>query len=302
MRLLLTGATGQLGWELARSLQPLGDVIACDRRQADLGDAASLASLVARLAPQVVLNAAAHTAVDRAEQAPALAHAINAEAPAVLATAARRAGALFVHYSTDYVFDGSGEAPWRENDPVAPLNVYGRSKLAGERAIAQAGGDWLVLRTSWVYASRGSNFVKTMLRLGAGRESLRVVDDQVGAPTSARLIADVTAHLVRQALAMRAGQRFETEVLHLTAAGETSWHGFARAIFDGWRARVGADALMLRELLSIPTTDYPTPAARPLNSRLDCSRIRERYGIHLPDWRVGLDLVLDELCGADPGL
>jgi len=295
MKVLLTGATGQVGWELARSLQPLGEVVACDRRRADLSDPAALAALVESIAPQLIVNAAAYTAVDRAEQEPELATTINGDAPGALAAAARRLGALFVHYSTDYVFDGSGDAPRDERAPVAPINAYGRSKLAGERAIAQAGGDWLVLRASWVYASRGSNFVRTMLRLGAERESLRVVADQIGAPTSARLIADATAQLVRQALDERGQGRFQSEVLHLSAAGETSWHGFAQAIFEGWRALAGADSLKLRGLVPIPTTDYPTPAARPLNSRLDCSRIRERYGLDLPDWREGLRLVLEEI-------
>lgn len=295
MKILLTGATGQIGWELARSLQPLGEVVACERRRADLSSPDSLAALVESVAPQLIVNAAAYTAVDRAEQEPALADAINAEAPGVLAAAARKAGALFVHYSTDYVFDGSGDAPRREDAPVAPINAYGRSKLGGERAISQAGGDWLVLRTSWVYASRGANFVKTMLRLGAERESLRVVADQVGAPTCARLIADATAHIVRQALAERGQGRFESEVLHLCAAGETSWHGFAREIFDGWRALASADTLKLRELLPILSREYPTPAARPLNSRLDCTRVRERFGLHLPDWREGVRLVLREI-------
>lgn len=299
MKILLTGATGQVGWELARSLQPLGEVVACDRTRADLADPAALAALVESIAPRVLVNAAAYTAVDSAEQEPELASAINGDAPGALAAAARQSGALFIHYSTDYVFDGGGNAPRNEKAPVAPINVYGRSKLAGERAIAQAGGDWLVLRTSWVYASRGSNFVRTMLRVAAERESLRVVADQFGAPTSARLIADATAQLVRQALDERRQRRFASEVLHLCAAGETSWHGFAQAIFEGWRALAGADALKLRELAPIASTDYPTPAARPLNSRLDCSRIRERYGLDMPDWRAGLRLVLEEIFESD---
>lgn len=295
MRILLTGATGQVGWELARSLQPLGDVVACDRRRADLSDPSRLAALVESVAPHVVVNAAAYTAVDRAEQEPAVADTINGEAPGALAAAARKTGALFVHYSTDYVFDGSGDAPRGERDPVGPINAYGRSKLAGELAIAEAGGDWLVLRTSWVYASRGSNFVRTMLRLGAERESLRVVADQVGAPTSARFIADGTAQVIRQALAERSESRFVSEVLHFCAAGETSWHGFARAIFDEWRDLAGHDALRVRDLASITSAEYPTPAARPMNSRLDCSRIRLRFGLHVPDWRAGLRLVLEDL-------
>jgi dTDP-4-dehydrorhamnose reductase len=295
MKVLLTGATGQVGWELARSLQPLGEVVACDRSRADLSDLAGLEALVEAVAPDVVVNAAAYTAVDRAEQESRLANTINGDAPGVLAVAARRAGAFFVHYSTDYVFDGSGAEPRGESAATNPINAYGRSKLAGEQAVAAAGGDWLVLRTSWVYAARGANFVRTMLRLASERESLRVVDDQIGSPTSARLIADVTAHLVRQAVTDRQRDRFTSEVLHLCAAGETSWHGFADLVFEGWRRRMGVDALALRELVAISASEYPTPARRPMNSRLDCSRLRDAFRISLPDWRVGVELVLDEL-------
>lgn len=294
-RILLIGANGQVGWELARSLQPLGDVVACDRARADLSQPQTLAALVESVAPQIVVNAAAYTAVDRAEQETALAMTVNGEAPGVLAAAARKAGALFVHYSTDYVFDGSGDAPRDERAPVAPINAYGCSKLEGERAVAAAGGDWLVLRTSWVYAARGQNFVRTMLRLGAERETLRVVDDQVGAPTSARLIADATAQLLAGARHERRQGSFSPAILHLCAAGETSWHGFAQAIFDGWRGLAGDSALKVRELVPIPTSGFPSPAARPGNSRLECSRVRERFELHLPDWRVGLQLVLEEL-------
>lgn len=296
-RILLTGASGQVGWELARSLQPLGDVVACDRARADLSQPQTLAALVESVAPQIVVNAAAYTAVDRAEQETALAMTVNGEAPGVLASAARKAGALFVHYSTDYVFDGSGDAPRDERASVAPINAYGRSKLEGERTVAAAGGDWLVLRTSWVYAARGQNFVRTMLRLGAERETLRVVDDQVGAPTSARLIADVTAQLLGGAQLERRRGSFTPAILHLCASGETSWHGFAQAIFDGWRGLDGDGALKVRELAPIPSTAYPTPAARPRNSRLDCARIRDRFGLHLPHWRAGLPLVLEEIGG-----
>lgn len=295
MKLLLLGRGGQVGWELWRSLQPLGQVVACDRSMADLSRPESLAALVESVAPQVIVNAAAYTAVDRAEQERDLAFAVNAEAPGALARAAREVGALLLHYSTDYVFAGSGSAPRDERADTGPLNVYGQSKLEGERAVARAGGDWLVLRTSWVYGARGSNFLRTMLRLGAEREQLRVVCDQIGAPTSARLIADATAQIVRQAQADRAPGRFESEVLHLCAGGETSWHGFAQAIFDGWRERYGSEALKVRDVAAIPSSEYPTPAARPLNSRLDCGRVRERYGVCLPDWRVGVGLVVDEM-------
>ena len=301
MKILVLGSNGQIGWELVRSLQPLGEVVACDRHRADLSDPWTLGALVARLKPGVIVNAAACTAVDQAEQEVDLALTVNAIAPGVLAEAARREEALFVHYSTDYVFDGSGCEPRGESAPPAPVNAYGRSKLAGEERIAAAGGDWLVLRTSWIYAARGQNFMRTMLGLGAERESLRVVDDQVGAPTSARLVADASAQIVCGALGERERHGFRSEVLHLCAAGETSWHGFAAAIFGGWRELVGADSLKLRELVPIPTGEYPTPAARPLNSRLDCTRLAERYGLRLPHWRAGLQLVLEELARKEAG-
>lgn len=294
-RILLLGASGQVGWELARSLQPLGEVVACGRERANLLEPSGLAALVAEIGPRVVVNAAAWTAVDAAEQEPDLAMTVNGVAPGLLAEAARRTGALFVHYSTDYVFDGSGTEPRSENEGVAPINAYGRSKLAGEENVAAAGGNWLVLRTSWVYAARGKNFVRTMLRLGAERESLRVVDDQIGAPTSARSIADATAHIVRGALLERERNCFRPELMHLCASGETSWYGFAQAIFERWRILVGDDPLKIEELIPVPSASYPMPAKRPLNSRLDCSRLRERYALQLPDWRVGLALVLQEL-------
>lgn len=298
-RILLLGATGQVGWELARSLQPLGEVVACGRDRADLLEPSGLPALVAEVGPRVVVNAAAWTAVDAAEQEPGLAMTVNGIAPGLLAEAARRTGALFVHYSTDYVFDGSGTEPRSESSAAAPINAYGRSKLAGEQNVAAAGGDWLVLRTSWVYAARGRNFVRTMLRLGAEHQSLRVVDDQIGAPTSARSIADATAHIVRGALFELERGCFRPESMHLCASGETSWYGFAQAIFERWRMLVGNDALKIGELVPIPGACYPTPAKRPLNSRLDCSRIGKRYALQLPDWRVGLALVLQEL--ADRG-
>lgn len=295
MKILLLGASGQVGWELARSLQPLGEVTGWGREQADLSRPAALAGLVARAAPDLVVNAAAYTAVDRAESERELAFTVNAEAPGVLARAAREAGALFIHYSTDYVFDGAGEMARDERAPCAPLNVYGESKLAGELAVAEAAGDWLVLRTSWVYGARGANFLRTMLRLGAERETLRVVADQIGAPTSARLIADATAQVVAQALRERSEGRFVSEVLHVCAGGNTSWHGFAEAIFEGWRARRGVDALRVAAVEPIPTSEYPAPARRPLNSRLDCGRLAARHRLELPDWRVGVELVLEEL-------
>ncbi len=298
MKLLVTGAGGQVGWELARSLQPLGEVIALDRHGADLSDPQALRETVRSIEPQVIVNAAAYTAVDKAEQDEAQAEVINARSPGVLAEEAKRLGALLIHYSTDYVFDGEKQGRYLESDPVNPLNAYGRTKLAGERAIAAAGGPWLVLRTSWVYSSRGGNFPRTILRLAAERERLTIVEDQFGAPTSARLIADLTAHLVRQARGELAAARFESEVLHLTAGGEASWLDLARAVVDGARAR--GMPVKAAEVTGIPASAYKVAARRPMNSRLSLDRLAERYRIRPPDWRQGVALMLDELAAA-PG-
>jgi dTDP-4-dehydrorhamnose reductase len=305
MRLMVTGATGQVGFELVRSLMPLGEVIALDRAACDLARPASLADVVAACAPDVIINAAAYTAVDRAENDEALATTINAEAPAALAQAARARGALLIHYSTDYVFDGSKAGAWCEGDGVAPLNAYGRSKLAGERAIAASGCDYLILRTTWVYAARGANFVRTMLRLGVERDRLNVVADQFGAPTWARNIADATAHVIVGAAAEREAATdrksgFVSGVLHLAAQGETSWHGFAEAIFAATRARRPDIGLRVGTVEAIPTAAYPTPAARPHNSRLDCERLAARYGIRLPPWREALMRCLEEIDCIEP--
>ncbi len=294
-RLLLLGASGQVGWELARSLQPLGEVLIASRSEADLERPESLDALVRRTQPAAILNAAAYTAVDQAESDEARARRINGDAPGVLAAAARHSGALLIHYSTDYVFAGGGLTPWQEDDPVAPLNAYGRSKLEGEQTIAEAGGDWLVFRTSWVYAARGRNFLLTMLRLARERQQLRVVADQIGAPTSARLIADASAQALAMALAERERGGFRSAVHHLCASGHTSWHGFALAIFSRWRALSPQQPLAVESVEAIETRDYPTPASRPLNSRLDCSGFEERFGLTLPHWDQGLERVLEEL-------
>lgn len=293
MKLLVTGARGQVGWELARSLQPLGEVIALDRQRADLGDPAALRSIVEEIRPQVIVNAAAYTAVDKAEQDQAAAQTINAQAPSILAEQAARSGALLLHYSTDYVFDGSKSRPYSEDDAPNPLNVYGRTKLEGERAIAALGRDWLVLRTSWVYSARGGNFPRTMLRLAQERDKLSVVNDQVGAPTSSRFIADATAQIVFRALAERKAGQFASGVFHLTSAGETSWHGLAEAVIGGARER-GAP-IRIQQIAGIPGSQYPTPARRPMNSRLDLARVQSRFGVTPPDWRTGIELLLDEL-------
>ncbi|WP_374676284.1 dTDP-4-dehydrorhamnose reductase [Ideonella sp.] len=297
MKILLIGRDGQLGWELQRALAPLGELVAAGRRGdgpvADLARPDSLAALVRQVQPELIVNAAAHTAVDRAETEPAVAQALNADAPGVLAREAAALGATLVHYSTDYVFDGSGQEARDEDAPTGPLSVYGRTKLAGEQQVQASGCRHLILRTSWVYAARGGNFARTMLRLAAERDGLRVIDDQVGAPTGAELIADVTAHAVR---------RLQREpalagLYHLAAAGQTSWHGYACHVIEWARARghpvrVAADAVR-----PIPTRDYPTPAARPLNSRLDTRRLRDAFGLHLPPWQQGVDRMLDEVLG-----
>jgi dTDP-4-dehydrorhamnose reductase len=296
MKILLLGKNGQLGWELQRALAPLGELVALDRAgdvglSGDLAKPAALADTVCALAPDVIVNAAAHTAVDRAESEPALARAINTEAVAALAAEAARCGAWLVHYSTDYVFDGSGTRPWREDDPTGPLSVYGATKLAGEEAIRASGCAHLIFRTSWVYAARGGNFAKTMLRLAAERERLAVIADQHGAPTGAELIADVSAHALRAARTNPA----LAGTYHLAAAGETSWHGYAGFVIDEAR-RLGR-TLQVREIAAILTADYPTPAARPLNSRLDTIRLRTAFDLVLPDWRLGVARMLREVIG-----
>ena len=291
MKILLLGKNGQVGWELQRSLAPLGELIALGRADgADLGNAEALAATVRAVAPDIIVNAAAYTAVDRAESEPELAHAVNAAAPGVLAREAAACGAWLVHYSTDYVFDGTGCTPWTEDAPTGPINAYGRSKLAGENAIRDSGCRHLILRSSWVYAARGSNFAKTMLKLAAERDALNVIDDQFGAPTGAELLADVTALALRSAL-----QRAELSgTYHLAAAGETTWHGYARHVIEQARAagrpiRVAADAVA-----AVPTSAFPTPAQRPLNSRLDTRKLRHAFDLTLPAWQTGVDRMLAE--------
>ena len=294
MKILLLGKNGQVGWELQRALAPLGAMVALDRAGADglrgdLEDLDGLARTVRKLAPDVIVNAAAYTAVDKAETDVARAQCINAEAPGVLAAAAAEVGALLVHYSTDYVFDGSGDKPWREDSPTGPLSVYGRTKLAGEDAIRASACRHLIFRTSWVHAARGGNFARTMLRLAAERERLTVIADQIGAPTGADLIADVSAHAIRASLAAPA----LSGTYHLVADGETSWHGYARFVIE--TARELGVSLKVEEIAPIATRDYPTAAARPLNSRLDTQRLRSAFGLHLPDWRDGVARMLREI-------
>jgi dTDP-4-dehydrorhamnose reductase len=284
--IVVTGATGQIGYELVRELAPLGKVVGLTRTDLDLGDPVAIRETIRQLRPRIVVNAAAYTAVDRAESERELAAAINADAPAVLAEEARRVSALLVHYSTDYVFDGSKGAPYTESDAPAPLSWYGETKLRGERAVQAGGGSYVILRTSWVYGLRGSNFLRTMLRLARQRTELRVVNDQVGAPTWSRSIAEATAVLLRQVLRSDNAPSL-SEVYHLTAGGRTTWYDFARGILASDPRR--------DEVIPISSKEFNAPAERPRYSVLDCTAIRERFGLALPDWREQLARVLAEL-------
>lgn len=300
MKILLLGRGGQVGWELQRSLSVLGEVVALDFDTAhnpdglcgDFTDLAGLAETVRRVKPQIIVNAAAHTAVDKAESEPELARLINAEAPAALAQAATELGAWLVHYSTDYVFDGSGSQPWLETDTTGPLSVYGRTKLEGELAVAQ-NPKHLIFRTCWVYAARGGNFAKTMLRLAGEREALSVINDQVGAPTSAELLADVTTHAIRAAVAnpQLAG------LYHCAAGGETTWYGYCQYVLTqaqalGWALKAGP-----AQVSPTTTASYPTPARRPLNSRLNTAKLQSAFGLTLPNWQQGVARMLTEISG-----
>jgi dTDP-4-dehydrorhamnose reductase len=295
LKILLLGKNGQVGWELQRSLAPLGELIALDRHSTewcgDLSNLAGLADTVKQVRPDVIVNAAAHTAVDKAESEAELAQTLNAMAPHVLAQEAAQLGALLVHYSTDYVFDGSGSRPWLETDTPAPLSVYGRSKLEGERAIQSAGANHLIFRTSWVYAARGGNFAKTMLRLAQERERLTVIDDQFGAPTGADLLADVTAHAIRQMLRGPA----DSGLYHLVAGGETSWNGYAKYVLAQAKRAQAAIKIVAKEVAAVPTSAFPTPATRPLNSRLDTAKLQSTFALSLPHWQQGVARMLAEI-------
>lgn len=294
MRMLLIGGNGQVGFELRRALAPLGEVMAFDYPDIDLADPASITGVIDRAAPQVIINAAAYTAVDKAESEPELARAINASAPGIIGAAARRLGARVIHYSTDYVYDGAKPSAYREDDATNPLCVYGATKRDGDLALAASGAEHFVFRTSWVFGAHGNNFVKTVLRLAAERDKLNVVADQFGAPTSAALLADVTAQVLGQ-LRFRDASTMPAGIYHLVADGETSWHGFAQAIIEGAVARGRALKLAAEAVRAIPTSEYPLPAPRPANSRLDTRRLRQTFGLTLPSWQAGLDHVLDQI-------
>jgi len=293
MKILLLGKGGQVGWELQRSLAPLGTLIAHDFDTADFTQPAQVAALVASVAPDVIVNAAAHTAVDKAESEAEVARLINATTPALVAQEAAKLGALLVHYSTDYVFDGSGTDPRDELAATAPLSVYGATKLEAEQALAASGCRHLIFRTSWVYGARGGNFAKTMLKLAAERDALKVINDQVGAPTGADLLADVTAHAIRATLA----KPELSGLYHFVAGGQTTWFDYARYVIE-WAREQGVAIKVAPEAISaVPTTEYPTPAKRPLNSRLDTRKLQAAFGLSLPHWQAGVERMLTEHLG-----
>ena len=295
MKILLLGKNGQVGWALQRSLAPLGELVALDSQSqthcGDLSNLKGLAQTVRDVAPDVIVNAAAYTAVDKAENEPVLAHTINALALSVLAQEAKRIGAWLIHFSTDYVFDGSGDKPWLETDATGPLSVYGVTKLAGEQAIIASACKHLIFRTSWVYGARGNNFAKTMLKLAQERDSLKVVNDQMGAPTGADLLADVTAHAIRTALQ----NPNVSGLYHLAASGETSWHEYACFVIDfarqaGLEIKVAQTAIQ-----AVPSNEFATVAKRPLNSRLNASKLLQTFDLHLPNWQTGVTRMMVEV-------
>lgn len=294
MKILLTGKSGQVGWELNRSLLPLGEVVALDRSQADLSKPEELRPLVRSIKPDVIVNAAAYTAVDKAESEEELATTINGVSPGVLAEEASNIGALLVHYSTDYVFDGSKNSPYLENDVPNPLNAYGRSKLSGEQAIHSTGANYLIFRTSWVYASRGQNFLRTIIRLSKERESLRVVADQIGIPTWARLIAETTAHCLKQSLEEMRNRTFQSGLYNLTSSGETSWFGFSNSIVEIAHIE-SVEGLIIKGIEPISTSEYPTAAKRPLNSRLSIEKLQCKFNLKMPQWLHALQLCMEEI-------
>jgi dTDP-4-dehydrorhamnose reductase len=291
MKILLLGKNGQLGWELQRALAPLGELVAMGSAEADFAQPEALAVVARAVAPQIIVNAAAYTAVDRAESEPALAQTVNAAAPAALAREAAALGAWLLHYSSDYVFDGSGSAAWSEDAPTGPLNVYGASKLEGERAIRASGCKHLILRSSWVHAARGANFARTMLKFAAERDTLRVVDDQVGAPTGAELLADISAHVLRSA----ATQPRLAGTYHAAASGETSWHGYARHVIALARAAGQPVRVADEAIVAVPSSAFASAARRPCNSRLNTAKLRDAFGLVMPSWQSGVERMLAEV-------
>jgi len=293
--ILITGKNGQVGWELQRALLPLGHIVALDRQGIDLADNDSIRQVLRRIKPDLIVNAAAYTAVDKAEEKREAAMQINGIAPGVLAEEAGQLNAMLIHVSTDYVFDGGKQTPYTETDTPKPINIYGASKLAGEQAVQAVDADHLILRTSWVYGSRGSNFLLTMLRLMRERQNLRVVADQNGTPTWARLIAETTAQVIGQSLVERRQKSFQSAIYNLTSAGATTWHGFAEKIKAVAEKGNQRELLTIRDIDPVGTTEYPTPAKRPRNSRMMISKLQQKYGLTMPNWDVALELCMEEL-------
>lgn len=296
MKICLLGKDGQLGWELQRALSVLGEVYALGREDADLADLGHLGRTIEKFSPDIIVNAAAYTAVDKAESESELAARINGEAPAALARLAQACGAWLVHYSTDYVFDGSGTLPWHEQSTVGPLSVYGKTKLAGEQGVRAAHTKHLIFRTSWVYATRGGNFAKTMLRLAQERTSLNVVNDQIGAPTSAELLADITAQILGQTILQKAGDEI-AGTYHLAAAGETSWFDYAKFVLNFAEPHLETLQVKASDIQAVSTEAFPLPAPRPRNSRLDTTKLRNTFGLTLPPWQTGVTRMLTEHLG-----
>jgi dTDP-4-dehydrorhamnose reductase len=302
IKIVVVGRNGQLAWEANQRFQGLGEIVSVGRPELDLLDPNGVREEIRRIKPAIVVNAAAYTAVDQAESEPEAAMRINSEAPAAMAEEAKRLGALFITYSTDYVFDGKSPGPYRENDPTAPLNVYGASKLSGEKAVEAVGGNHLTFRTSWVYGARGKNFLRTILKLAAERSELRIVDDQVGAPTWSRDLADATKKVIEQLLTKCESENIPIGealgnlrgIYHMTAAGEVSWHGFAMAVVEEMQRR-GFSQGSLAKIIPIPSSEYPTPAVRPNNSRLCNDKLKNTFGVTLPPWRRSMETVMDEL-------
>ncbi|MGB4812779.1 MAG: dTDP-4-dehydrorhamnose reductase [Methylophilaceae bacterium] len=295
MKILLFGKNGQVGWELQRSLAPLGELVIldvdCQTACGDLANLEGIAKTIRTIAPDVIVNAAAYTKVDNAESENALVQTINTKAPGIMAQEAKLLGAWLVHYSTDYVFNGTGSQPWLETDATEPLSTYGRSKLDSEAAIIASGCKHLIFRTSWVYAARGANFAKTMLKLAEERESLRVISDQIGAPTGADLLADVTAH----AIVTASKNANVSGLYHLVAGGEISWHGYAKFVID-YARQAGVDIKVSDNAIeAVPTTAFPTPAKRPLNSRLNTQKLQNTFNLQLPQWQIGVTRMLKEI-------
>jgi len=293
--ILITGASGQVGWELQRTMSHLGRIVAVDVNEMDLASADSIVNTIREIKPNIIVNPAAYTAVDTAEKEEALAEQVNAVAPGIIAEEAARIGAFLMHYSTDYVFDGSKSLPYTETDAPCPMNIYGATKLKGEQAIQASSVDNIIFRTSWVYAARGKNFLLSILRLAKERDELGVVDDQVGAPTWARLIAEVSTHALQQSLQERRAGDFESSIYNLVASGSTSWYGFTQEIVELARTTLGMTDLKIKNINPIPGAQYPTLAKRPNNSCLNLSKVQNKFNIHLPSWQYSLKLCMKEM-------